>query len=89
MRIQLSNNFQVVELIGDEINEESITKAVELVNKLGEAVQQPEKTKPSPVYHDVEGITDKQRAIFERYHIKCDGMTKEEARIKIKELFAK
>lgn len=38
MRIQLSSNFQVVELAGEEVNPEAIEKAIELVNKLGKEV---------------------------------------------------
>lgn len=38
MRIQLSSNFQVVELSGEEVTPEAIETAIELVNKLGREV---------------------------------------------------
>lgn len=83
MRVQLSSNFQVVELAGEEVNPEAIEKAIELVNKLGKEVVATPATTPKGKGKSAKGSnkpTEKQIKFADELGIDVRKMTKKAAR---------
>lgn len=94
-RIQLASNFQVVEFnleIDDDeiltIDDERIIDAVNVVNKLGEVVVNTIKSKDNKTTVTTEEMaTEKQIALMKKLGIaNPERYTKQEARLKIKEV---
>ena len=89
VRIQLSSNFQVVELTGEswmDIDEELIEHAIKTVNRLGKRVINDIKTAPKSTTinknkneNGEEKATPGQIKYLEKFGIDASEMTKKEA----------
>lgn len=93
VRIQLSKNFQVVELTFDslkdgEFNAEEVNQAVELVNRLGDLIDPSTKT-ASSVSKMENPPTPAQLSLCKKLNIDVKGKDKEQVRQMIKEAINK
>ena len=93
IRVQLSKNFQVVELTFDsfsdmEINTDEIDQAVELVNRLGDLIDPSTKIASSTSKME-NPPTLAQLALCKRLNIDVKGKDKEQVRQIIKEAISK
>lgn len=93
VRIQLSKNFQVVELTFDslkdgEFNAEEVNQAVELVNRLGDLIDP--STKTASIASKMENPpTPAQLSLCKKLNIDVKGKDKEQVRQMIKEAISK
>lgn len=93
VRIQLSKNFQVVELTFDsfkdeDISTEELNQAVELVNRLGDLIDPSTKIAySSPKIENPP--TESQLALCKKLHLDVKGKDKEQVRKMIKEAVSK
>lgn len=86
IRIQLSSNYQVVELTYDNFDSmgvDDLETAVNLVNSLGNRIQ----VTPSPKVDDPP--SEAQLNLCKKLHIDVKGKSKEEVRVLIKEKMEK
>ena len=93
VRIQLSKNFQVVELTFDslkdgEFNAEEVNQAVELVNRLGDLIDPSTKTASSAPKME-NPPTPAQLSLCKKLNIDVKGKDKEQVRQMIKEAINK
>ena len=93
IRIQLSKNFQVVELTFDslkdgEFNAEEVNQAVELVNRLGDLIDPSTKTASSAPKME-NPPTPAQLSLCKKLNIDVKGKDKEQVRQMIKEAINK
>ena len=93
VRIQLSKNYQVVELTFDsfkdeDFDSEEMTQAIELVNKLGDLIDPSTK-----IYSSTSKIenppTEAQLSLCKKLNIDVKGKDKEQVRQLIKEAIGK
>ena len=93
VRIQLSKNFQVVELTfyslkDGEFNAEEVNQAVELVNRLGDLIDPSTKTASSAPKME-NPPTPAQLSLCKKLNIDVKGKDKEQVRQMIKEAINK
>ena len=93
VRVQLSKNFQVVELTFDsfkdgEFNAEEVNQAVELVNRLGDLIDPSTKTASSAPKME-NPPTPAQLSLCKKLNIDVKGKDKEQVRQMIKEAISK
>ena len=93
VRIQLSKNFQVVELTFDsfkdeDFDSEEMTQAIELVNRLGDLIDPSTKT-ASNVSKMENPPTPAQLSLCKKLNIDVKGKDKEQVRQMIKEAINK
>ena len=93
VRVQLSKNFQVVELTFDsfkdgEFNAEEVNQAVELVNRLGDLIDPSTKTASSAPKME-NPPTPAQLSLCKKLNIDVKGKDKEQVRQMIKEAINK
>ena len=92
VRIQLSKNYQVVELTFDSFKDEDfdskeLNQAIELVNRLGDLIDPSTKINASQKIENPP--TESQLALCKKLHLDVKGKDKEQVRKMIKEAMSK